>query len=607
MCDSSTHRDATEHIRALSTSVTIINDVNAVNVTVDSSSSSSSIHTTGCHRLATKLLLFITVLTLVILITKRPIDSDAPHGSNEMSFQSVLQMPLQPPIVNEQDRTTTSSASDIDVDLKIIERSTQRHGRSPFPPDFIWGTATSSYQVEGGVNEGHRGLSIWDTFCNNDHDNQHIVDGSNGDVTCDHYHRFRDDVLLLKRLNIKAYRFSIAWTRIYPNGRPVAENDGDGGPNPDGISFYNELIDELLLHGIEPWVTLYHWDLPQELQDEYGGWLDPRIVDDFGRYAAACFNAFGDRVKYWITLNESWTVAVQAYEDGTKAPGMTDNPPVNVYRAGHHLLLAHARAVSIYRSRMIPDHKSNGQIGIANCGDFRYPKNSQSLQDQDAAERAMVFQFGWLTDPLVFGDYPQEMKDRVGDRLPTFTTEQQNELIGSLDFVGLNHYSSLYAAAKQPFRTNQPLEYGGYWNDMSVDFSTDPSWRKNYMGWSTNADGCRELLIWISKRYPGLQIAMTENGTSENEPSLDTAIHDEGRRQYFESYLRACGEAIGLGTPLIAYFAWSLMDNFEWEYGYTRRFGICYVDFETLERTPKSSALWYRDTIRLNGSNLLIS
>ena len=492
-----------------------------------------------------------------------------------------------------------------------------------FPSNFIWGTATSSYQVEGAVHEGHRGVSIWDTFCKEDQDHEqqefviddrdrdhrrrrHIVDGSNGDVACDHYHRFRDDVLLMKRLNIKAYRFSIAWTRIFPNGR---KGEGkDSGSNPDGVAFYNELIDELLVHDIEPWVTLYHWDLPQALEDEYGGWLDPRIVDDFGEYAATCFDAFGDRVKHWITLNESWTVAVQAYEDGTKAPGLTDNPPVNVYRAGHHLLLAHARAVSMYRSSRIPSHKSDGRIGIANCGDFRYPKNPQSLDDQDAAERAMVFQFGWLTDPLVFGDYPQEMKDRVGDRLPKFTLEQKEELVGTLDFVGLNHYSTLYAAAKkQPEEDdeeNRPVVYGGYWNDMAVDFATDPSWRKNYMGWSTNPDGCRELLLWISKRYPGLEIAMTENGTSEDEPNVDIAIDDDGRRRYFESYLRACGEAIQLGVPLHAYFAWSLMDNFEWEYGYTRRFGICYVDFHTLERTPKSSALWYRDTIELNGSNL---
>lgn len=467
-----------------------------------------------------------------------------------------------------------------------VHTSPANPATSPFPKHFAWGAATSSYQIEGGALEGGRGLSVWDTFCEQ---NGTIADGSNGDTACDHYHRFREDVALLKRLGIQAYRFSIAWPRIFPNGRGKE-------PNPEGIAFYNALIDELILHGIEPWVTLYHWDLPQALQDDYGGWLSPKIVTDFGMYAAVCFEAFGDRVQHWITLNESWTVAVQVYQDGTKAPGLTDNPPVNVYLAAHHLLLAHARAVTMYRGM-----EQGGSIGIANCGDFRFPKNPQSQLDRDAAERAMIFQYSWLTDPLVFGDYPKEMRDKVGDRLPIFSPEDKREMVGSLDFMGLNHYSTLYAAAKSPDKSS---EYGGYWTDMDVEFSSDPSWRKNFMGWSTNGDGCRELLLWISRRYPGLSIVMTENGTSEDENDLEMAQHDENRRQYFESYLRACAEAIYLGVPLIGYFAWSLMDNFEWEYGYTRRFGICFVDFETLERTPKASALWYRDTIKTHGSNM---
>lgn len=337
-----------------------------------------------------------------------------------------------------------------------------------FPEDFVWGAATSSYQIEGATQEGGRGVSIWDTYCM---EQGKIADGSNGDVACDHYHRMEEDVKLMKKLGLKAYRFSIAWPRILPEGQT---SGGKDGVNSEGVDFYNRLIDELLKNDIEPWVTLYHWDLPQALEDEYGGWLSPEIIDDFGRYASVCFEAFGDRVKNWITLNESWTVAVQAYEDGTKAPGRSVNPEVEVYLVAHHLMLAHARAARIYRERFLPIQ--GGKIGISNCGDFRYPLNPESLEDQDAAERAMVFQYAWLTDPLIFGDYPDEMRIRLGDRLPRFTDAQRLEMVGSLDFMGLNHYSTLYASAK----TKRSF-YRGYWADMDVDFSSDPSWRKNIM------------------------------------------------------------------------------------------------------------------------------
>ena len=467
----------------------------------------------------------------------------------------------------------------------IVSRHSNYHR---FPEDFVWGTATSSYQVEGATHEGGRGVSIWDSYSK---EKGKIADGSNGDVACDHYNRMEEDVQLIKSLGLKAYRFSIAWPRIFPNGKGEE-------PNIEGIDFYNRLIDELLKNDIEPWATLYHWDLPQSLQDEYGGWQSPNIIDDFGRYASVCFDAFGDRVKNWITLNESWTVAVQAYEDGTKAPGIVTNPQYEVYIAAHHLLLAHARAARIYRENYFENQK--GKIGISNCGDFRYPLNPESNEDQDAAERAMIFQYGWLTDPLVFGDYPAEMRVRLGNRLPQFTDAQQEEMKMSIDFMGLNHYSTLYASARK-----DKLAYGGYWADMDVEFSSDPSWRKNYMGWSTNPDGCRELLRWISRRYGDIPIVITENGTSEDDYNLEVAKHDEGRREYFEQYIRACGEAIDLGVKLEGYFAWSLMDNFEWEYGYTRRFGLCYVDFETLERTPKLSALSYKKIVEANGSNLL--
>jgi beta-glucosidase/6-phospho-beta-glucosidase/beta-galactosidase len=405
-----------------------------------------------------------------------------------------------------------------------------------------------------------------------------------------------DDVQLMQQLGLQAYRFSIAWTRILPNGK-VSQT---------GIDFYNRLIDALIEANIVPYVTLFHWDLPQRLQDRYGGWLDRRIIDDFGDYAKICFRHFGDRVKHWITINESWTIAVNGYNNHVHAPGHYLHPATETYLVAHHLLLAHARAVHIYRRDFA--HQQHGMIGISNCADYRYPADSNNDADWDAAQRAMVFQLAWLADPIWFGDYPQEMKDRLGSRLPKFTREEQFLLKGSSDFFGLNHYSSLLASDPS-LRYNNNIEvpapsYEGYWADINVDFSTEPNWRSNAMGWSIVPEGFREMLLWIADRYDNPTILITENGSAENEPNLDTALHDEARRLYFESYLRACAEAMEEGVDVMGYFAWSLMDNFEWQYGYQRRFGICYVDFETLKRTPKKSALWYRDTILANGHNI---
>ena len=458
-----------------------------------------------------------------------------------------------------------------------------------FPSDFVWGAATSSYQIEGAATEDGRGPTIWDTFCQN---SSRIDDGSSGAVACDHYHRFHEDIALMKSLNLKAYRFSIAWTRIYP--------EGVGKLNPAGLAFYNELIDTLLANDLEPWVTLYHWDLPQALQDKYDGWLGAQIVDDFGDYARTCYAAFGDRVKHWTTINEAWSVAVLGYHDGVKAPGVVNNATIDVYQAGHNLVLAHARAVNIYRNEFALSQ--HGIVGITNCADFRFPKEDNEI-DREAANRAMAFQFAWFTDPFVYGDYPPEMREYIGeDRLPRFTAQQSKELIGTMDFLGVNHYSSQYATMPR-----KPPTFSGYWADMHVEFSVDPSWRKNDMGWSTNPDGCRGLLEWLAQRYPGVNLVMTENGTAEDEPDKATAIADTGRKKYFENYIRACAQAIESGVPLIGYFAWSLMDNFEWEQGYTKRFGICYVDYETLERTPKSSAIFYSKVIESNGRNHLSS
>jgi beta-galactosidase len=451
-----------------------------------------------------------------------------------------------------------------------------------FPKDFVWGSATSAYQVEGGSEE--RGVSIWDTFC--DADSQNILDGSSGLVACDHFHKMEEDVQLMKELGLQAYRFSIAWTRILP----------DGEVSQHGIDFYNRLIDALLEAGIVPYVTLFHWDLPQRLETKYGGWLGREIIYDFSDYARICFHHFGDRVKHWITINEPWTIAVNGYNSHVHAPGHYQNPGTETYLAAHHLLLAHARTVHIYRRDFF---RQQGVIGISLCGDYRYPADSSKDTDVDAAERAMVFQMAWFADPIWFGDYPQEMKERLGVRLPPFTREEKYLLKGSSDFFGLNHYSSLMAA-----EPNETPTYHGYWADVFVDFSTKEKWISNAMGWSVVPDGCRDVLIWIADRYNNPMIIMTENGSAENEPDVETAINDEARRHYFETYLRASAEAIEEGVDLRGYFAWSFMDNFEWQFGYQRRFGICHVDFDSLERTPKKSALWYKDTIMANGHNI---
>jgi beta-galactosidase len=454
-----------------------------------------------------------------------------------------------------------------------------------FPSDFVWGTATSSYQIEGAVKEDGRGPSIWDVFS---HEPGNTLNNGTGDVACDHYHRMEEDVALMKSLNVKAYRFSISWSRILPKGI--------GDLNPPGIQFYSRLIDLLLANDIEPWVTLFHWDLPQALDEEYGGWLDIRTSEAFAEYARICFEQFGDRVKHWITLNESWTVSVAGYNNGVHAPGHTNKPTTEPYIVGHHLLLAHAKAARIYKQNFAPEQK--GIIGIANCGDFRYPLADNDA-DKEAAERAMLFQFGWFVDPILLGDYPPIMRKQLGDRLPYFTPEDQHDLLGSADFLGLNYYSALLATAPKKKPT-----FGGYWADIFVDFSNDPIWEQNEMGWNVVPDGLRQMLLWISTRYDNPLIFITENGAAFDEPDLAAATHDESRRKFFEGHLRACAEAIEAGINLGGYFAWSLLDNFEWQFSFTKRFGLCYVDFDTLERTPKLSGLWYRDTIRDNGHNI---
>lgn len=455
-----------------------------------------------------------------------------------------------------------------------------------FPEDFIWGSATSSYQIEGAWLKDGKGLSIWDAFA---HTPGKTINGDTGDVACDHYRHFRQDVKMMAALGLKAYRFSISWPRIQPNGY--------GSVNQKGIDFYNELIDTLLEHNIEPWVTLYHWDLPLALQMEYDGWLNPQIADFFADYAKICFERFGDRVTNWITLNEPWVVAILGYGQGVFAPGRISNS--EPYIAAHHLLRSHARAVDIYRQQF--QNRQKGRIGITNNCDWREPL-TEDPADMQAAQRSLEFFLAWFADPVYFGKYPDVMRERLKERLPQFSEEEASMLKGSSDFFGLNHYTTMYAsdASGKP----QQLEAfgnGGLSEDQDVNLTADPSWEKTSMGWAIVPWGCQKLLEWIDKRYDHPEIIITENGCALNDKPEKGQVNDLVRLEFFKSYLTATHKAIGNGANLKGYFCWSLMDNFEWALGYSKRFGIHYVDFKTGQRIPKASAKWYGQVIKHNG------
>lgn len=455
-----------------------------------------------------------------------------------------------------------------------------------FPDDFIWGAATSAYQIEGGYNSDGKGPSIWDAFTSIP---DKIYQGQTGNTACNHYQLFQEDVALMKAMNLPAYRFSISWSRILPAGY--------GRVNESGIGFYNRLINALLENDITPWVTLYHWDLPLALQFEKDGWLNPEIVSYFTEYAAICFAHFGDRVKNWITLNEPFEAAMSGYGQRVFAPGRTSN--IEPYVAGHHLLRAHAAAVELYRARFQPTQK--GRIGISNNCDWREPV-SVKKKDVDAAQRALLFYLGWFADPVYLGDYPDVMRQRLGERLPGFTDKEKEKLKKSSDFFGLNHYTTLLAGhADGPLPDNYIFGNGGIFEDQDVILSQDDSWEQTEMKWNIVPWGCRKLLEWIQARYNGPRIILTENGCAFEDQIESGSINDTKRVNFLKNYISECHRAIQNGVNLGGYFVWSLMDNFEWALGFSKRFGIHYVDFKTQKRTPKASARWYTDMIRNNG------
>ncbi|GMN57298.1 hypothetical protein TIFTF001_026408 [Ficus carica] len=476
--------------------------------------------------------------------------------------------------------------------------------RSSFPADFIFGTASSSYQYEGAVKEGGRGPSIWDTFTHKYPEK--IKDGSNGDVANDEYHRYKEDVGIMKEMNLDAYRFSISWSRLLPNGKL------SGGANKEGIKYYNNLINELLANGLKPFVTLFHWDLPQTLEDEYGGFLSPNIVDHFKDYAELCYKEFGDRVKHWITLNEPYTYTNGGYSKGNLAPGRCSewqninctggDSGTEPYLVSHHQLLSHAAAVKLYKEKYQATQK--GIIGITLVSSWFVPY-SDANQDQNAAQRALDFMFGWFMDPLVNGDYPYNMKSLVGKRLPKFTKEESKLVKGSFDFLGLNYYTSNYAAHAP---RNNPVN-ASYTTDAQTTLTTQrngvPIGPKGSSDWLyVYPKGIHDLLLYVKTKYSNPLIYITENGIDEfNDPkqSLEQALSDPQRIDYYFRHLLYLRRAIKKGVNVKGYFAWSFLDNFEWSSGYSDRFGIYFVDYKNgQKRYPKLSARWFKKFLSRN-------
>nr|XP_043608969.1 beta-glucosidase 12-like [Erigeron canadensis] len=476
--------------------------------------------------------------------------------------------------------------------------------RSSFPDDFTFGSASSSFQNEGGANDDGRAPSIWDTFTKKHPDK--IADHSNAATATDSYHRYKEDVKMLRQMGMDAYRFSISWSRVIPLGRLSS------GLNEHGIAYYNKLINELISNDIEPFVTLFHWDLPQALEDEYGGFLSSRIVDDFRDFAELCFRRFGDRVKYWITLNEPWSYSVGGYEKGNYAPGRcsyfvgncsTGDSGIEPYIVTHNMLLAHAAAVKLYHD--IYKGPQKGKVGISLVTRWMVPFSDEKLH-RDAAVRALDFDFGWFMSPLIFGDYPEDMRSNVADRLPRFTTEESYTLRNSLDFLGLNYYTANYVQHVSEAVTDNMTRSSDAQAQLSNERNGVPIGSKGGSDWlRAYPQGLHDLLVYIKNNYNNPTIYITENGVDEpnnSSLSLRQVLQDDFRVQYYVGHLQKLLQAINAGVNVKGYFAWSLLDNFNWDRGYAVRFGLHFVDYgNELRRYPKFSSTWFTNFLRIRG------
>ncbi len=469
------------------------------------------------------------------------------------------------------------SHSDIPSSWKV--RTEAVSNRNKFPEGFLWGAATASFQIEGATTADGRGPSIWDTFAKTP---GKVLGGDTGDPADDHYNRYAEDVELMKRLGLDAYRFSIAWPRILP--------EGAGKVNQAGVDFYSRLVDTLLEAGIQPWVTLYHWDLPQQLEDA-GGWPHRDTAHRFRDYAQVVAEALGDRVGNWMTVNEPWCSAFLGYHIGQHAPGHQD--PAAALAAAHHLLLGHGLAVEALRSTGHP-----ARIGLAHNQAVIRP-HGPSAEDARAARRADGVRNRIFTDPIFKGRYPADVReDLAGISDFSFLRDDDLKTISApLDFLGVNYYSPEFVAASA--KGIDPAlvsgEGGAAWLGAEPEeVHVSQGLPVTHMGWEIDPTGMFDVLQRLAGESGGIDLYVTENGCAfEDTVTSDGRVHDTDRLDYYEAHLRAARETIDAGVPLRGYFAWSLLDNFEWAWGYSRRFGIVHVDYKTQKRVIKDSGLWY--------------
>jgi beta-glucosidase len=461
-----------------------------------------------------------------------------------------------------------------------------------FPDGFLWGSATAAYQIEGAAAEGGRTPSIWDTFS---HTPGKIVNGDTGDVADDHYHRYRDDVALMARLGLTSYRFSMSWSRITPQ----ITADGLGPVNPAGVAFYSALVDELIAAGITPSVTLFHWDLPQALEDA-GGWTSRRTAELFGEYAGVVAAALGDRVPLFITLNEPWCSAYLGYASGVHAPGRTDDAAA--LSAVHHLNLAHGLATAAVR-RAAPAARVALTLNLA----WAVPETDSTL-DADAAWRVDGLQNRVFLDPVLHGHYPADVLADTAEVTDwSFVEAGDLEIISApLDVLGVNYYTPTRVRHWTRERPKENADGHGDtgaspWiacEDVEFPIQNGP---KTDMGWSIDPRGMTEVLLRVAREAPGLEIMVTESGAAYPDVvGPDGRVADPERVEYLRTHLAAVHTAIAAGAPVTGYYVWSLLDNFEWAWGYGKRFGIVHVDYDTQVRTLKDSALFYADLIKRN-------
>jgi beta-glucosidase len=444
-----------------------------------------------------------------------------------------------------------------------------------FPENFLWGVAASAYQIEGAYDEDGKGESIWDRFVRWP---GRVLNGDTGNVACDHYHRMPQDVALIKELGIPCYSFTISWSRVLPQGY--------GTVNAKGLDFYDRLVDELLSAGIQPLGTLYHWEFPQVLEDQ-GGWPNRDSTDWYADYARVVFDKLADRVSIWSTFCEPWVSAFLGYGRGLHAPGICDYS--KAYQTAHHLLLAHGKAVQVFR-----ESGYEGQIGLALNLNGLIPA-SDSDEDRAATQRVHDETHALFLDPIFNGTYPQALFEYIGPHQPKVQAGDAQIISQPIDFLGLNYYNTDYVM----------FDLFGGLNKARLTPYSAPCWGRTEMNWGIDPDGIKREVLYVKEKYGNRKLYLMENGCATPDvPDENDFVPDWDRINFLRAHLRSLHEAIEEGANVHGYITWSILDNFEWERGYSKRFGLVRVNYETLTRTPKQSAYWYRDVIVNNAVSI---